>query len=131
MKKDIEIPKVEGVYMAICHQYNSVFKSDDWHAYILNEKPLPLENILIVSMGYDQKNKTAKLRHQLNVLPAKSGAKVELIQGEVLKLTNVFQVTFFIENQLFEKTFIFPKNSINKANIKPIPLLQMNGIMQS
>ena len=97
MKKEIEIPIVKGVYMAITYDYNEVFKTNDWNAYLINDKDELIEMILIVSHGFDADIKTSTMRHKLERLPAKSGAKIELMQDEVLKLNNEFKLTFFCE----------------------------------
>ena len=128
MKKDIEIPQTDGVYMTIVHDYNNVFKTNDWNAYLINSKEEALEMILIVSQGYDGDTKTSKMRHKLAALPAKSGAKIELMQDEVLKLNNEFQLTYFIDNKLYEQTFIFKKNSIKKSALRHISILNKRGI---
>ena len=57
MKKDIEIPKVENVYIAIVNEYDDVYKTYDWNAYIINNKNAELEMVLIVTSGYTE-NKT-------------------------------------------------------------------------
>ena len=54
MKKDIQIPKVTNVFMAIVKEYNTIFKCDDWHAYLINNKEVDIEMVLIVSKGYDE-----------------------------------------------------------------------------
>ena len=46
MKKDIAIPKVTDVYMAIVKEYNEDFQSEDWNAYIINNKEVDLEMFL-------------------------------------------------------------------------------------
>ncbi len=38
MKKDIEIPKVENLFLAISQEYNEAFKSNDHYAYLINKK---------------------------------------------------------------------------------------------
>ena len=124
MKKDIEIPEVEGVYMAITHDYNKMFKTNDWNAYLINDKDEPIEMILIVSHGYDGDLKTSTMRHKLESLPAKSGAKIELMQDEVLKLNNEFSLTFFADNKLYEKTFLFKKNTIKESALRTIKILE-------
>ena len=129
MKKDIEIPTVEGVYMAITHDYNKVFKTNDWNAYLINDKDEPIEMILIVSHGFDGEIKTSTMRHKLANLPAKSGAKVELMQDEVLKLNNEFRLTFFVNNTLYEKTFLFKKNSIKQGALRTIKILDKKGVI--
>ncbi len=129
MKKDIEIPLVEGIYMAITHEYNQLFKTNDWNAYLINDKEEPIEMILIVSHGYDGEIKTSTMRHKLEKLPAKSGAKIELMQDEVLKLNNEFKLTFFAQNKLYEKTFLFKKNSIKESALRTIKILNKRGII--
>ena len=129
MKKDIEIPEVKDVYMAITHDYNEVFKTNDWNAYLINDKEEPIEMILIVSHGYDGDIKTSTMRHKLETLPAKSGAKIELMQDEVLKLNNEFRLTFFANNKLYEKTFLFKKNSIKESALRLIKILNKKGLL--
>ena len=123
MKSDIEIPKVDGVYMAIAHDYNKAFKTNDWNVYLINDKEIAIEMVLIVSHGYDGDTKTSTMRHKLEKLPAKSGAKIELMQDEVLKLNNEFKLTFFANNALFEKTFLFRKNTIKENALRTIKIL--------
>ena len=85
--------------------------------------------IVIVSKGFDEKDQTSVMRKKLDTLPAKSFAKVELIQPELFKLNNQFQVTFFADNTLFDKTFTFSKNTIKEGNLRMIPALNKRGIL--
>ena len=55
MKKDIEIPEVNGVNLAVVREYNEVFKTEDWYVYLLNQDQHPLEMVLVVSSGQDGK----------------------------------------------------------------------------
>ena len=48
MKKDIIIPEVKDVFMAIVKEYNEDFKCDDWNAYIINNKEVDLDMFLIL-----------------------------------------------------------------------------------
>ena len=129
MKKDIEIPKVEGVYMAITYDYNKTFKTNDWNAYLINDKDIAIEMVLVVSRGFDGAIKTSTMRHKLENLPAKSGAKIELMQDEVLKLNNEFRLTFFQDNKLYEKTFLFKKNTLKESALRTIEILNKKGII--
>lgn len=133
MKKDIEIPEVSGIYMAVVKEFNEEFKCDDWNAYIINDKDVPVEMVLIVSKGYDTDSlkETAVLRHKIDVLPAKSAAKVELLQSDVLKLTNFFNVTFFEGSKMHDKKFVFEKNTIKEGRLRHIPLLHKRGVLVS
>ena len=131
MKKDIQIPEVTDVFMAIVKEYNEVFQCEDWNAYIINNKDTVLEMVLIVSKGYDenQLKETSLLRHKIEKLPAKSFAKVELMQEEVLKLSNFFNVTFFEGNAMFDKKYLFEKGTIKESALRMIPLLNKKGVL--
>lgn len=129
MKKDIEIPEVNDVYLAIVKEYNEVFQCEDWNAYLINDKEQDIEMVIIVSHGYDDKDQTSLMRKKIDILPAKSYAKIELIQPELFKLNNEFKVTFFEENKLMDKTFLVPSNSINEEALKPVPLLLKPGVL--
>lgn len=130
MKKDIAIPKVNDVYVAVVNEYNQIYKTNDWTAYIINDKDIALELVLIVSTGYNAKKVTSTMRHKLDVLPKKSYAKIELMQEDVLQLNNEFKVTFFEGNQMFEKTFLFGKNTINERAFQLIPLMEVKGVLK-
>lgn len=129
MRKDIDIPKVEGVYIAAVLEDNPEFKSRDWNAYIINTKHVPLEMILIVSRGYDSNRSTATMRHTIKVLPAMSYARIEYMQDEVLNLNNEFLVTFFGGSGMFEKTYVFHKQTVKESAIVEIPILPVKGIL--
>lgn len=129
MKKDITIPKVEAVYIAVVQEYNDIYKTKDWNAYIINDKETTLEMILIVSEGYSDDRLTSTMRHKLEILPAKSYAKIEMLQEEVLHLNNAFKLTYFENNKMFEKTFLFRKNTINEKALQPVPLMSSRGVL--
>ncbi|MCM2301513.1 MAG: hypothetical protein NDI80_02715 [Flavobacteriaceae bacterium] len=129
MKKDIKIPQVVDVFMAIVHEYNEVYKCFDWNAYIINQQNNSLEMVMIVSKGFDEQKSTAVMRKTIEKLPAKSYALIEMIPEEVLQLNNEFSVTFFSNNKLFDKTYLFPKNTASETTIEMIPFLNKKGII--
>lgn len=131
MKKDILIPEVTDVFMAIVKEYNEDFNCDDWNAYIINNKEVELEMVLILSKGDEEttKLKTSILRKKIDKLPAKSYAKVEYINPAVLRLNNIFDVTFFEGNKMFDKTFIFKKGTVKEGTLRMIPLLKKEGVL--
>ena len=130
MKKDIQIPKVKDVYVAFVKEYNAIYKTEDWNAYIINNKEEDLEMVLIVSKGYNETKETSLMRHKLDKLPAKGYAKIELLQEDVLALNNEFKVTFFEGNKMYDKTYLFRENTINTMGLQPIPLINKLGILQ-
>ncbi|WP_298237372.1 hypothetical protein [uncultured Algibacter sp.] len=129
MKKDILIPKVDGVYIAVVNEYNTIYKTQDWNAYIINTKEVDLEMVLIVTSGYSEDKATSIFRKKIDVLPKKSYAKIELIQEDLFALNNSFKVTFFEGNAMFDKTYLFRKNTINLKALQPIPLMDVKGVL--
>ncbi len=129
MKKDIEIPEVTDVHIAVVKEYNPDFRNDDWNVYIINKKEQDLEHIMIVSKGYNESKETTAFRHKLETLPAKSYAKIELMQEDVFQLNNAFKVSFFEGDKMFDKTYIFRKNTINEKALQSIPLMEVKGVL--
>lgn len=129
MKKDIQIPEVTDVEIAVVYEYNDIYKTDDWNIYVINKKDIDLELVVIVSQGFNDTKTTSLLRKKIDTLPANSFAKVEYIQPELFKLHNRFHVTFFEGNTLHEKTFIFEKNTVKESALRMIPELKKRGIL--
>lgn len=129
MKKDIQIPKVEGVYVAVVNEYNDIYKTQDWNAYIINDKEVDLDVVLIVTSGYSDNKMTSIFRKKLDILPKKSYAKIELMQEELFALNNEFKVTFFEGSTMFEKTYLFRKNTISVKALQRIPLMDARGVL--
>tara|TARA_B110000090_G_scaffold88453_1_gene100410 strand:- start:95 stop:490 length:396 start_codon:yes stop_codon:yes gene_type:complete len=128
LKKDIQIPEVSGVEMAMVYEYNDIYKTDDWNVYLINNKSVPLEMLVIVSQGFSETKTTSLLRKKLAVLPATSFAKIEYIQPDLFKLQNRFQVTFFEGNKLYEKTFLFKKNTVKESELHVIDEIKKRGV---
>ncbi|WP_290699037.1 hypothetical protein [Lacinutrix sp.] len=129
MKKDIHIPKVENVYIAVVNEYNDIYKTQDWNAYIINDKDVDIEMVLIVTSGYNEDKMTSIFRKKLDVLPKKSYAKIELMQEDLFALNNQFKVTFFEDNKMFDKTYTFRKNTINLKALQSLPLMEVKGVL--
>ena len=41
MRKDIVIPEVKDVHVAVVREFNEVYNTNDWVAYLINNKELP------------------------------------------------------------------------------------------
>jgi len=128
VKKDIQIPKVTGVEMAMVYEYHDIYKTKDWNVYIINNKKVDLEMVVVVTQGFSNTKITSLFRKKIDVLPANSFAKIEYIQPELFKLNNRFQVTFFEGNTLFEKTFLFKENTVKEGALRMIPEIKKRGI---
>lgn len=120
---------MKDVYVAVVFEYNDIYKTYDWNAYIINDKNVDLDLVLIVTSGYSKDKTTSIFRKKLDKLPAKSYAKIELMQEDLFALNNQFKVTFFENNKMFDKTYLFRKNTINKNALQPIPLMEVRGVL--
>ena len=129
MRKDIKIPKVKDVYVAAVREYNKDFRTHDWNMYIINDGNEPLETVLIVSEGRDDKNITSRMRHSLKLLPPKSYAKIEFLEDSVLPLNNYFNITYFMGDTLYDKQFELPANSALEDNAVRLPVMDARGVL--
>ncbi|CAM4159877.1 hypothetical protein [Zobellia nedashkovskayae] len=128
MKKDIEIPIAKDVQVAIIREWNEEFLSKDWNAYITNNRADQIEMVMVVSKGFDEERQTTTMRHSMGTILPSDFKKIELLQEEVLALDNEFFVTFFAEGKLFEKRFLFQKNTVSEKNLSTIPIIEKDGI---
>ena len=129
MKKDIIIPEISDVEMAIVYEYNTIYNTNDWNVYLVNNNNFRLEMVVIVSKGFGDKNISSIMRKKIGVLDAHSFAKIEWMQPDLFKLTNQFQVTFFVKDRLYDKTFTFKENTIKEGALRMIPELKKRGIV--
>lgn len=129
MRKDIEIPKAKNVYVVAVKEWDEDYKSQQWNVYLVNNRDHVISMVLVVSRGKSDDRKTATLRHGLGDIQPKSFKKVEFIVTEVLGFTNEYLVTFFAENRLFERKYVFDSNSISEENLVEIPIIDKEGIL--
>ena len=129
MKKDIEIPVAKDVHVAMIHEWNKEFLDKDWNAYIINDRTTPIEMTMVVSKGYDKDRKSSTMRHGIGDMQPKSFRKIEVVQEDVLGLNNEFFVTFYADNKLYEKRFVFEKNTVTENNLVNIQLINKEGIL--
>lgn len=132
MKKDIIIPKVEGVSMAVVRKINEL-GGEEWYVYLINENPYLLENVIISSRGYGEiageKRETSILRHVLGDLAADSSIMVEPIDPAVFPLNNEYWLSYYRGSEIYDKRFTFVPDSIVVQNLIPISSLKMSGVL--
>ena len=129
MKKDIHIPQVTNVEIAIVLEKNESDNTNEWCVYIINKKEVDLEMVVIVSQGFSETKKTSLFRRKIDLLPANSFSKFEIMQPELFALDNQFQVTFFENNVLHDKTFIFQEGTIQEGFFRDIEILNKKGVV--
>ncbi|HCI57488.1 MAG: hypothetical protein JST71_08475 [Bacteroidetes bacterium] len=131
MLKDIPQLKVENVAVAIVKEQSN--GADVWNAYIINLKNEVLQGVLITSKGYGimegEERKTSTLRHFIENIPPQSWVKIEPITDNVLNLNNEYWVSFYLNNTMYDRKYVFLPGVINEEFFTQIPLLEKRGVM--
>lgn len=133
MKKDIEIPKVENVFLAAVQEWNDDFMDKVWYVYLVNDSDFDLESVMVVSKAFGTLNgemkKTSLLRHAFMHVPSVSVVKIEMLENSVLQLNNEFMVTYFIGSTLYDKKFLFNAQTITPDYVEEVPILFVDGVI--
>jgi hypothetical protein len=134
MIKDIQQPQVKNVTLAVIREKNLLHQTE-WKVFLINSNDVALENTLVASTGYGEKNgerqKTSTLRHYLETVPARSNALIEPIDASVFHLNNEYWVSYYIGQQLFDKRFVFVPDTIREENLTFIKELEREGVLHS
>lgn len=108
---------------------------DEWSVYLLNTNDFPIYGILITSKGYgmlnNEKRVTSVIRRFFDDLPAHSFLKIEPIMEDIFGLTNEYWVSYYVNRQVYDKRFIFLPETILRANLVDVPLLNRKGVLIS
>lgn len=135
MREDIKIPKVENIGIAVVEELNDEKTHNIYNVYLINFSESIIENVMITSKGYGEnkatgkKIKTSVLRHNLNLLIPNQVKKIEPIMEDVFGLNNEFWVSFFINDKMFDKKFVFLAETIKKSNFITIPTINKKGVL--
>ena len=133
MKKDIQIPIVENVFLAAVQEWSDDFMEKVWYVHLVNDSDYDLDSVMVVSKAFGtldgEMKQTSLLRHAFTQIPKVSAAKVEMIEKSVLRLNNEFMVTYFIGTTLYDKKFIFKAQSITPDYVEEVPILFVDGVI--
>lgn len=132
MKKDIPLNVVENISIAVVLESETP-ELKHWSVYLINEKNIALKNVLVTSKGYGVKDnkevKTSTLRHFIGDVTAFGSIRIENIDTEVFGLTNEYWLSYYIDNVIYDKKYIFLPESIVDENITKIPLVNKPGVL--
>ena len=132
MIKDLPKNLVEDIAVAVALEGESP-ESKNWYVYIINLKSQPIENVLVTSKGYGEKDgeqvKTSVLRHMIPQLESNKSALIEPIDEETFGLNNEYWVSYYIGKEIFDKKFIFLPESIVESNFIKLPVVNKPGVM--
>ncbi|SFS36125.1 hypothetical protein [Sphingobacterium wenxiniae] len=132
MKKDLPQNIVEDISIAVVLESEGP-ENKVWNVYLVNEKEVSLQNVLVSSKGYGLKDgrevKTTTLRHFIGDVAGKEAVKVEAIDTQVFGLTNEYWLSYYIDGTIYDKKYIFLPESIVDENLIKVPLMNKAGIV--
>lgn len=134
MREELKGPVVENIGVAVIQLENEL-KEKMYEVYLLNLREDIIEGIIITSKGYGENPKTGEkirtstLRHSLEVMLPNEAAKIEPIMEDVFGIANEYWVSFWIDDTMYDKKFVFVPESISEKNMKKIPILGEKGVM--
>ena len=135
MRKDIEIPKVKNIAVAVVEELNQEKTHTVYNVYLINLSDSIIENVMVTAKGYGenkitgQKIKTSILRHNLNLLIPNQFKKIEPIMENVFGINNEYWVSFFINDKMFDKKFVFLAETIKQSNFINVPIINKKGVL--
>ena len=134
MKEELLGPKVENVGVAVI-QSISEENEKEYTVYLISMRDDIMEGIIVASTGYGEntitgeKIKTSTLRHGIEVLLPNEIAKIEPIMPDVFGLSNEYWVSFWVEDVLYDKRFVFPAESLIEENFKYLDVFKRKGVL--
>jgi hypothetical protein len=104
-----------------------------WYVYLINLKKQPIENVLVTSKGYGEKDgapvKTSTLRHMFPKVEPGAFVVIEPIDEQTFGLNNEYWLSYYIGTNIYDKKFIFLPESIVDMNLIKLPVVNKPGVM--
>jgi hypothetical protein len=76
-----------------------------------------------------EKIKTSTLRYYIEIMLPNEAARIEPIMPEVFGIANEYWVSFWVNDVLYDKKFVFPAGIITESNVKLIEQLGVPGVI--
>ncbi len=132
MIKDLPENNVQDIAIAVALEKESV-ESKLWYVYLINLKKEAIENVMITSRGYGEKDgepvKTSVLRHMFPIVENGAYKLIEPIDEATFGLSNEYWLSYYIGNDIYDKKFIFLPESIVDINFIKLPVVNKPGVM--
>ncbi|HVW94973.1 MAG TPA: hypothetical protein VHA56_03310 [Mucilaginibacter sp.] len=132
MIKDLPDNVVKDIAVAVALEKETA-ESKIWYVYLINLKNEPIENVLITSKGYGEKDgvqvKTSVLRHMIPLVEPNSFKLIEPIDEQTFGLNNEYWLSYYIGKDIYDKKFIFLPESIVDLNFIRLPVINKIGVM--
>ena len=134
MRPELLGPKVEGISLALV-ALPIEGGEPEYIVYLLSAREDIIEGIIVTSTGYGQdpisgqEIKTSTLRKGIEVMLPNEAARIEPIMPELFGLNNEYWVSFWADDVMYDKRFVFEANSIDPKKFIEIPQLKAKGIV--
>jgi hypothetical protein len=97
------------------------------------KKDIPFYEVTDIAVAVikelNEKVKTSTLRHVLDVVEPHSFCKIEPIMEDVFGVNNEYWVSFYLNNIMYDKRYVFLAESINESNFTLVPEINRMGVM--
>jgi hypothetical protein len=133
VKKDINFPENKSLHMAISP---GISETDLWEVFLINAGEKALKNVLISSAGYGEnfigeKIQTSTLRHFFENMDINSCKEIEKIDPSVFHLTNEYWISYWIDEKLYDRRFLFVPDSLSPQNCIFVNLLEKEAVLHA
>ena len=133
MREELLGPKVEGISLALV-ELPIEGAEPEYVVYMLSSREDIIEGIIVTSTGYGldatgQEIKTSTLRKGIEVMLPNEAARIEPLMPDLFGLNNEFWVSFWADDVMYDKRFVFEANTIHPKKFVAIPQLKAKGII--
>jgi hypothetical protein len=133
MREELLGPKVEGIALALV-ELPIEGGEPEYVVYMLSSREDIIEGIIVTSTGYGldatgQEIKTSTLRKGIEVMLPNEAARIEPLMPDLFRLNNEFWVSFWADDVMYDKRFVFEANTIDPKKFVVIPQLKAKGII--
>jgi hypothetical protein len=133
VKKDIEFPQYNKLHMAVTPGETD---TDLWEVFLINAGDEILRNVLVSSSGYGEnelgeKIETGTLRHFHEIVHVNESIAIEKIDPGVFHLTNEYWISYWINNNLYDRRFLFVPESLSFQNCIYVNILEKEAVLHA
>ena len=133
MREELLGPKVEGISLALV-ELTIEGAEPEYVVYMLSSREDIIEGIIVTSTGYGldatgKEIRTSTLRKGIEVMLPNEAARIEPLMPDLFGLNNEFWVSFWADDVMYDKRFVFEANTIDPKKFVAIPQLKAKGII--
>jgi hypothetical protein len=134
MRAELLGPTVENVALALV-EVPIEGADPEYIVFLINNRDDIMEGIIVTSTGFGENPntgeaiKTSTLRKGIEVMLPGEAARIEPIMPDLFELSNEYWVSFWVDETMYDKRFVFVAGTIQPQQFKIIPQLNAKGII--